>query len=151
MKKTLIGCLVAGTVAMVILVACVLLWVVRDLPALDATLSLPSEATVNSTVTMVVSTKNNHSEDVSLDSIDIEEAFLEGFQVVRIEPAPTDTYLVFSHRTWVFEKPVSPGAGLDVTFTLKVLQEGRFTGEIGVCNPNQDCKTLLADVVVKKE
>ena len=53
-------------------------------------------------------------------------------------------------RSWDFESVIQPGDSLSVTFQLKPVTEGRFSGDVDVCNPNQDFRTLFADVVVKK-
>lgn len=153
MKKVLIGCLGTTVLTLVVLVAVVWYVVGRNLPVLEVAMSLPLEAEMESTVPMVIMATNTHNAPITLDSIDIDDSFLAGFQVVSIDPRPDDTsHLGICHqRTWGFGKPVAPGASLSVTFLLKPVAEGRFAGDIDVCNANQDFKTLLADVVVKKQ
>jgi hypothetical protein len=152
MKKVLIGCLGAGVLFLVVVVGTVGYWLLHEAPMLDAKLSVPSEVALDSTATLVVTVTNPHEEDVTLDSIDIADSFLAGFQVVSVEPEPNDTMSVpfMEQRSWDFGEPVGPGKSLTVKFTLKPVSEGRFSGEVDVCNPSQDSKSLLADVVVKK-
>lgn len=123
----------------------------RELPVLDASLSLPPQATLDSTVIMVVTTTNTHTKPLILNSIDVGDSFLDGFQVVKIEPSPSATEHLYYFRRWDFGQTVDPGATLQVRFELKAVLEGHFSGDIDVCNPNLDYKTLLADVVVRKE
>lgn len=152
MKKTVLGCLGAAVLILVCGIALIWFWLFRELPMLDATLALPAEVALESRVSMVVTVKNGHRQPVTLDSIDVEDAFLAGFQVVKIDPEPKDTMHVpfLAQRSWEFGKAVAPGESLSVTFHLKPVTEGHFSGDVDVCNPNQDYKTLLADVVVKK-
>jgi hypothetical protein len=152
MKKIILGCL--GVVVLVIVVGAGLIWfwLFRELPMLDASLSLPNEAALDSTVTMVITATNTHETPITLDSIDIDDAFLSGFQVISIQPASTDTTHVpiANQRSWDFGTIVQPGGSISVAFQLRAVTQGHFSGDIDVCNPNQDFKTLLADVVVKK-
>jgi hypothetical protein len=154
MKKYVIGCVAAAVIVVAIVaVAICLLEITRDLPLLDASLSLPSEVQLDSTLTMVVTTTNTHSEPVILDSIDMDDSFLAGLQVLSIDPEPTDTLHipVINQRSWAFGKRVLPGSSLPVTFELRAVMEGHFSGDIDVCNPNQDFTTLVADLVVSKD
>ena len=64
----------------------------REEPLLDANLSLPLEAKLGNSITMTVTATNNHSKTVVLDSIDISDSFIAGFQVVSINPHPIDSF-----------------------------------------------------------
>ncbi len=153
MKKIIIICLSAAAVIAAMLAALIWFWFIRELPTLDATLSAPSEVEMGSTLTLKITTTNSHNKPVTLDSIDIDDAFLKGFQVVKINPAPSGTtHIPFTQqRSWDFGKAVSPRGAFSVTFQLKAVADGHFSGDVDVCNPNQDFKTLLADVVVTKK
>lgn len=149
MKRLIIGCL--GATAFLVAVAGFALWFLlfRELPVLDTTLSLPSEVAMGSTVSMVITATNPHKVTVILDSVDMDDSFLAGFQVVNIVPEPTDTMHVplINQRSWSFEKQVAPGESISVAFVLKPVMEGHFSGEVDVCNPNQDFTTVYADVI----
>lgn len=149
MKNVAIGCAVAAVIGLIVLVFGSWLLLFREMPMLSATLSLPVEVAVNETVTMTVTASNPHDRTVTLDSIDIDLTFLEGLQVIKITPEPTDTMTVFGQRCWFFEVDVDAGGSQDVQFEFRALQPGRFTGDVDVCNPNQDFITLLGDIVIK--
>jgi hypothetical protein len=153
MKKIIIGCLGAIVLVAVVLVVVVCFWVFHKSPLLDATMTVPLEAELESPVKMVITVTNTNNTPVTLDSIDVSDSFLSGFQVVTIDPKATDTTHVpiLKQRSWDFGKPISPGRSLSVTFELKPVKEGRFSGDVDVCNPNLDSTTVLADVVVKKQ
>lgn len=146
-----IGCLGAALLFTVVIGLGVAVWLFTERPKLDASLSLPSEATLGETLTMLVTTTNPHDQAVTLDSIDIDDTFLDGFQVVTVVPEPTGTMHVFGQRSWSFGTSVPPGQALEVRFTLKAVQGGHFSGDVDVCNPAQDFTTLIADVMVGEE
>ena len=150
MKKFLFGCL--GVVALLGVLAAAGIWYlfVHEAPQLDATLDVPSEVTVGVPFDLRVKMTNSHTRPVTLDSIDIDEAFLEGFQVQRVTPAARSTSRVplLNQRTWAFDHPVAPGASHEVVFSLRPVRAGHRSGNVDVCNPSQDFRTLLADVVI---
>lgn len=150
MKKIAIGCAGIALVAAVGIV-CVAVWLARELPVLDASLSAPSTVQVDSTLTLVVTATNNHTQAIVLDSIDIQDSFLDGFQVIEVNPEPADTTHIFGMRSWDFGSAVPPGDSQVIHFTMKAIQEGHFSGDVDVCNPNQDFTTVIADVVVRNE
>ena len=150
MKNLAIGCLGVALIA-VLAISAVGIWLFRELPVLDASLSAPSVVQLDSTFTVVVTTTNNHNEAIVLDSIDIQDSFLEGFQVIEVQPEPADTTHIFNFRSWDFGSAVSPGESQEIRFTMKAVQEGHFSGDVDVCNPNQDFTTMIADVVVRQE
>lgn len=150
MKKVLVGCL-GVALLLVVLVVAGLWWLFRASPELEATLTLPFEAQVETPVALVITARNPHAKPVTLDSIDIDDAFLAGFQIISIEPEPGDTTELpfLEQRSWAFKKVVPPGESMTVTYTLRPVTEGRFTGSVDVCNPAQDFKSLFADIIVK--
>lgn len=150
MKKVLFGCLGAAIVLTGVAALLIWLWLFRELPKLEATVSLPSKVALESTFSMAITANNAHKRPITLDSIDVDDSFLSGVQVERIDPEPTATTHICGQRSWNFGQSVAPGTSMVVRFQLRAVQEGHFSGDIDVCNPNQDFKTLLADVVIKK-
>ena len=149
MKKfAMIGC---GGIAilMMVFVAAISVWLFRELPVLSASISAPSMVQLDSELTLVVTATNPHQKAIVLDSIDIADSFLEGFQIVDVEPKPTSTGQIIGMRTWAFGFPVEPGASREISFKMKAVQEGHFSGDVDVCNPTQDFTTVIADVVVR--
>ena len=152
MRKVIIACVV-GVVLIGVLLAVGVWWLlIRELPTLEASISLPPEAALDSSFPMTMTATNTHKVTVTLDSIDIDDSFLSGFQVMEVVPKPVDTmHLPFvNQRSWAFGKEVHPGSAMTVTFRLRAVQEGHFSGDVDVCNPNQDYVTLVADVVVRR-
>jgi hypothetical protein len=150
--KVCLGCL--GAAVVLTLTAAFGLWFLffRDRPNLDATLTVDPAVELDAITAMVVTATNGHSRPVTLDSIDVDDAFLAGFQVVSVDPRPRETSHIplIKQRSWEFGRAVPPGGVFTVTFTLRAVAEGRFSGDVDVCNPNQDFTSLLADVMVRK-
>lgn len=152
MNKVAVGCLIAGAVSLLlvaILVGVFAFWMVEK-PLLTSTLTVPSEVSMSEKALMVVTSTNNHEEPVTLNSIDIDNQFLAGFQVISVVPGETNNMHVpiLDQRSYEFDQVVQPGETVTVTFELRPVQEGRFIGDVDVCNPSQDFQTLLADVLV---
>ena len=150
MNKYLIGCLGVAFVVGLSVVAAILFFLFAEFPMLESSVSMPAETSLGEVVTMVVATTNTHTKSIALDSIDVGDSFLDGFQVVSINPEATDTLHVFGMRTWFFSERVAPGDSLDVRFELKAVMEGHFSGDVDVCNRAQDFTTHIADIVVRK-
>ena len=151
MKQFVVGCLAISAVLFIGLVVLIYFVLIRELPTLEASIATPASVAVNSTFDAVVTAENTHSDQIVLDSIDVEAVFLEGFQVVSVSPKPSETYSIFGYRTWEFDQAVEPGEKVEVTFTLRAVQQGHYTGDVDVCNPNQDFQTVFADVMVNAE
>lgn len=151
MKQFVVGCLAISALLFIGMIALFYFVFVRELPTLEASITSPASVTVDSTFDAVITAENPHSDSIVLDSIDVEDVFLEGFQVVSVTPKPSDTYSIFGYRTWEFNQAVQPGEMVEVTFTFRAVQPGHYTGDVDVCNPNQDFKTVFADVMVNAE
>ena len=149
MKNLAIGC---GVVAIlgVLVIGMAGAWLLRELPVLNASITSEPIVQLDEEFTLTVNAANAEEAPIVLDSIDIDDTFLDGFQVVDVQPAPSDTSHFMGMRSWYFERSVAPGDTLQVQFTLRAVQEGHFSGDVGVCNPNQDVSTVVADVMVRK-
>lgn len=119
-------------------------------PTFEVALAIPDELTVGQTFALGVDVKNPHGSAITLDSVDVDDKILKGFQVMSVEPSAKDTMHVpvVNQRSWTFGTSVPAATTHRVTFKLKPLQAGRFSGNIGACNPGQDCGNTFADLVV---
>jgi hypothetical protein len=69
---------------------------------------------------------------------------------VKPEPDDTSDIPFLDQRSWAFGRSIAAGERLEVTFSLRPIEPGHFTGDVDVCNPNQDFSTVYADVVVRE-
>jgi hypothetical protein len=154
MKSGTKGCLAAigvVAVAFVIVIGLIGYWLVTEYPNVEATLVAPSSVTLNEPFALVIEVRNPHGENVTLDSIDIDDGFLNGFQVVSVDPSPSDVMNVpiLNQRSWMFERELAPNESMNVTFEMKPVLVGHYSGDVDVCNPSQDYQTLFADIVIQ--
>ena len=115
---------------------------------LEASVVVPSSVTFGETVTMVVAAENQNSRPVTLGSIDIWNSFLEGFQVVSVNPEPEKRYDHHEYRRWGYGIAVEPGASIEIKFELNAVKEGHFAGDIDVCNADYYYNTAVAEIFV---
>ncbi|WP_182868295.1 hypothetical protein [Stieleria mannarensis] len=57
---------------------------------------------------------------------------------------------VFVMRSWEFGDELDLGVSLQIRFTLLAVKEGHFSGDVDVCNPNQDFRIEIADAMVRR-
>jgi hypothetical protein len=136
----LVGLAVVGLVGLFL--------IVPEQPTLDVRVNAPETVPMGKEFDLVLHTRNLHDEPIRLDSIDVDLAFLEGFEVVSVDPTPSDVMDFLGQRCWSFADTVSPGEGLDVTYRLKAVQPGHYAGDMDVCNPAQDFTTVVPNVEV---
>ncbi|NLX60454.1 MAG: hypothetical protein GXY74_15365 [Phycisphaerae bacterium] len=120
-------------------------------PLLEAAIDVPQSVRVGEDIRVIVRMTNSHAEPVTLDSVDVDNGLLRGFQVIRVEPRPEATFSLppeLDQRSWAFHTPVAAGGQMTVTFHLRPLAAGHYSGNIDVCNPNQDYVGMFADIVV---
>jgi hypothetical protein len=124
---------------------------VRETPLLETSLALPEHVAAGQPFDLVVHAHNPHAEPVTLDSVDVDLELLGAFQVLEVVPPPAGTLKIplLDQRSWTYGRAVPPGETWSVTFRLRPLQPGHFSGTIDVCNPSQQFTSHYADIVVQ--
>jgi hypothetical protein len=122
----------------------------RVKPTFEVSVAVPTDIVAMEPFALGVDVKNPHGSAITLDSVDLDDKLLTGFQVVSVDPKPKDTMHVplLNQRSWSFGTSVPAGTTQRVTFNLRALNAGRFSGNVGACNPGQDCASTFADLVV---
>lgn len=102
---------------------------------------------------MTVTITNPHNQSLSFDSIDIESSFFDGFQVVSVTPQPKKTSQMFGLHTWEFLDSVDANSTRTITFQLKAVKDGRFTGTLDVWKSifSLDFTSEYVDIIVNEE
>ena len=77
-------------------------------PGFEVTLVHPEEVTVGETFTIEVAISNPTAERLSLDSVDLYDELLDGFEIVSIDPKPNSKDHLFGYRSYYFEKKLQP-------------------------------------------
>jgi hypothetical protein len=148
--KVVIGCLVSLAIFALLCAAGTWYAFFRVHPTLESHIDFPAQVVAGNPFDLRVYAVNPHPEAVVLDSIDISDSFLDGVQIVSIDPRSIDTLHFYDMRSWEFGLTVDAGTTLTVTFRCKALRPGHYTGGIDVCNPNQNYTSSYADLIVSQ-
>ncbi|MGD2217761.1 MAG: hypothetical protein PVJ64_13480 [Gemmatimonadales bacterium] len=141
MGKFLLGFVLGVVVGVILTVVFFVAVATQSGPALVSTIHAPEEVRIGEPFAMRIVSYNPHAEEVQLHSIDIDESFIDAFEVLAVEPRPTDSTRIplLDQRSWFFERDVQPGDSLEVTFTLSPLQVGVPVGNVEICVSVADC------------
>lgn len=122
-------------------------WIGEDLFSVE--LEAPAMVKVGELVTMQV-TATNISEDLqTLNSIDIYDSLLDGFELVRVSPKTNDDTNIFDFRSFYFDDlRLKPGESTTVTFELKAVKPGTWQGDVDCCTPMESFSTAIATIMV---
>jgi hypothetical protein len=141
MGKFWLGFLVGLIAGVILTIVAVFAILSRDEPSLSPEVEMPGQVRIGEEFELRVVSQNPHETEVQLHSIDIDDAFLAAFDIMSIDPLPTDSMsLMFMDQySYFFERDVPPGDSLVVTFTLLALEAGTHIGRLEVCNFAQVC------------
>lgn len=109
----------------------------------------PAEVGVGDEVTIAVTVGNTGNATATVGSIDVYDSFLDAFEVVAVEPAPTDTTSIFDFTTFSFSQPIEAGGEWNVSFRLKAREEGEFEGDLDVCDPDENFVTEVLSIRIE--
>lgn len=114
---------------------------------IDAVTAVPPQEPFELTIRI----ENLSPDQQTLDSIDIENSYLEGITVRASSPAFLDQFpiLVFDYQSFIFQQAIPSGETLEVTFLMEGEREGRYIGAIDVCiNSMGNCTTQTLDTTI---
>lgn len=124
----------------------------------DVVLEVPEVVRVGEVFTVTVRTKNPHRRAVILDSVDVDRALLNGFQLIAIDPTPDESFSYHEDagdwanaESWAFYDRIPPGKSVDVTIYLRPQQAGLYEGTVYVFNADYDSTDVPCTVTVVEE
>jgi len=146
-RRVLVG--VAG--AIVAVVAFFTYALLYNGPELSLRVAAPESVPAGQSFQIELYLTNPHPEAIELDSIDIDEAVFETFEVTSVTPEPTDEspLSVLGRRSWEFDRVVHPGGSETVVFELQTRSQGTFQLPLEVCNGYQNCSGTPISVRVE--
>lgn len=102
---------------------------------IDATVMEPGTVTSGEQFTFGVTVTNEDTENRSIRSIDISRSFLDGMQVVAVQPTPDREYYVDALDQDIFELnvDVAPGQTQIVNFDAVAGDAGSYEGDLDIC------------------
>lgn len=100
-----------------------------------AEIRAPASVQTGEQLEMAVRVYNTAAEEQILHSLDIDNAIMEGLDIVASSPSYRDVMQVPIDNTESYEymRPIPPGGSLDITLTMTARKTGYFSGDIDVC------------------
>jgi hypothetical protein len=101
----------------------------------DISVTAPETVTVGQDFEVLLSITNTANEDQSLNSIDIENVYLKGIEVIGSDPEYYESFGIAVDNTvsYSYEVNIPPGETLVVVFYCKAVSVGEFEGKMDVC------------------
>jgi len=112
-------------------------------------IAAPDEVARGEVFTLSVEVSNPSDQPIVLGSIDIYDSLLDGFEILAINPQPTDTDPGFGFHTAYFSKALRPGEIFKVTYDLKGIKPGLWIGDIDSCTPQEQFVTNSTAIMVR--
>ena len=95
---------------------------------------------------------NSSDGELAIRSVDLEETFLGGFEVISFKPAAEDTDAMLGWMTWYLDPiSISPGGSQSLTIRLRATDGGIFLGDLDVCTPNETFTTYPVSIRVQAD
>ena len=106
MGKFWLGFLVGVIAGVILTIVAVFAIVSRVEPSLSPEVQVPGQVRIGEEFELRVVSQNPHETEVQLHSIDIDEAFLAAFDIMSIDPLPTDSMSLFfvDQYSYFFER-----------------------------------------------
>ncbi len=148
MKRFAAG-FVAGSVVTLLGVLALAFWWTS--PSLDVGVEIPTSAELGGSFSMNILAFNPHSKLVTLDNVDIPNAFFESFEVVSVTPMASGDSPVggLGTKTWYFDLEVPSTTTKTITFEVRPTAWGRHVIEFDVCNSTGDCSSVAKAIEIR--
>ena len=118
------------------------------------TVDVPIIITQGDTATLTIEIENLASETQTLDSVDIDQSYLDGIVAVASDPAyqSVESFdLVIPFQSYYFDHTLPANETLTVEVELQAVRVGDFSGELSVCiNGITTCTTHQLRTVVEE-
>jgi hypothetical protein len=101
----------------------------------DVSIAAPRTVSIGQEFEVLLSITNTADEDQSLNSVDIENVYLEGIEVLGSDPEYYESFGIDMDNTvsYSYEINIRPGETLVVMFYCKAISAGKFEGKMDVC------------------
>ncbi|MEM7331713.1 MAG: hypothetical protein AAF490_06455 [Chloroflexota bacterium] len=111
----------------------------------------PRAVPLNEPFAIVVTVRNLTAVSQTLDSIDIQNSYLEGVQISQSDPPFSDDFEIplVGYQSYTYFTPIFGNDTLEIELVGEGIAEGEFEGTIDVCiNNGADCvsRTLSIEV-----
>ncbi|MFK7852108.1 MAG: hypothetical protein AB8D78_14120 [Akkermansiaceae bacterium] len=120
----------------------------RGLPDFEVAVDLPETVTMGEVFKMEVAVKNVGSSNLTLADLDVYSEFLDGFEIVSVDPKPRSTSHTFGILTHGYSEKLAPSEVFEVEFELRATAVGYWGGDIDACTPTQNYVTHYTEIDV---
>jgi hypothetical protein len=128
-----------------------LVYALGDAPAdVDVEVSGPENVAVGESFTIDFAITNTALSVQTLDDIDLDADAVDSLAIVSSEPSFIEATRSGDTHTYWFEREITPGSTLNVSFTAVASEAGTYPLWISVCiNSAWSCTDFEAEVVAK--
>jgi len=144
-------CLVLAVIALVAGGA-IVKWLVEEPENIHVNVDVPLLVSKGEPFAVVVTIENLVDESRLLDSIDIDDKYLEGIALTGAEPPFFESYslALLDQQSYTFEQGIPPTGILVVKFDAIAVRTGDFSGQIDVCiDTASNCLPFTTRTVVE--
>lgn len=156
MDRKLIILLVVGGIGIclcgaILAVALGLFAITNEPSSVEVSVDAPANVPLNERFEIIITIENITDEEQTLDSIDIEDSYLEGLSVELSEPpfSSTEPIPLVAYQTYTMQHRIPAGSTVEVRFLMVGEMEGKYGGDIDVCiNLATNCltRTIVTEV-----
>lgn len=118
-------------------------------PKFYVEMEYPDTVVVGEEFDLVLEITNRDAGSRTLNSIDVHEDFLGGFEVVSISPSPGSNEDMWGYRIFNFDESIKASDSLIVTMKLRAKSVGFWSGDFDFTNPLENYVTRLPEIEVK--
>lgn len=109
----------------------------------------PDTVAVGEEFDLTFSVKNRDLGSRTLNSIDVHDDFLGGFEVVSITPSPGSREDLWGYGIFNFDESIKASDALIVTMKLRARNVGLWSGDVDFTNPLENYVTRVPEIEVQ--
>lgn len=151
-KHIVLTALVTFALTSVFWIACLIgayMFWVNHQPDFLVTVDSPDRVFEGDVFELSATVENPTDGSLTLGSIDIYDSFIDGFEVVQVDPEPASMDPSFGFATFYFSQELPPGAIHTFVFKLRAVEAGVWTGDVDFCTPMENFVTATKTIVVE--
>ncbi|MDP4721781.1 MAG: hypothetical protein NWR03_07910 [Akkermansiaceae bacterium] len=109
----------------------------------------PDTVVVGEEFDLVLEITNRDTSSKTLNSIDIHDDFLGGFEVVSMSPHPGSREDLWDYRIFNFNESIKASDTMKVTLKLRAESVGYWAGDVDFTNPLENFVTRVPEIEVE--
>lgn len=118
-------------------------------PKFYVEMEYPDTVAIGEEFDLVFEVLNRDSGSRTLNSIDMHDDFLGGFEVVSMTPSPGSREDLWGYRIFNFDESIKSSNTLTVTMRLRAETVGYWSGDVDFTNPLENYVTRVPEIEVE--